>query len=134
MKSPWTNGDWRDERGSMTVWVAVLLGAILVGFGGLVYDAAGAATHRSEIIDAAWSLARTGASETTSTGLIDPDAAKSAVGEAAARQWPDLVVSTTASTTEVTITVNGTYAPQLLAVIGVGAWDLTASRTSTLEP
>lgn len=125
-----------DERGSVTVWVAVLLGFILIGFGGLVHDASGAATQRSEIIDAAWSLARTGASQTiaTATGVvIEPTAAQAAIDTAAARQWPELSIRSTISADQVTVTVAGAYSPKLLSALGVGEWDLTASRTSNLE-
>jgi len=123
----------RDERGSTTVWVAVLLGSMLVGFGGLVYDAGGAATTRSEINDAAWSLARTGASQLELNGSIDVAAAEAAINESASRQWPDMTITTTVGVDQVTVTINGTYTPQILSVVGVGPWDLTATRTSTLN-
>ncbi len=125
-----------NERGSVTVWVAVLLGGMLLGFGGLVYDAAGAATLRSEIVDASWSLARTGANQVTQTSTgsaIDTAAAQTAINEAAARQWPELDVTTSITADQVTVTVSGSYQHRMLSVLGISNWDITASRTSTVE-
>ena len=127
---------YASERGAMTVWVAVLLGFMLVGFGGLVYDGSGAATMRSEVIDAAWSLARTGAAQTvaeTEGVVVDADAAHAAIEEAASRQWPEFEVQSTVGSDGVTVTVTGSYEPALLHLLGYDDWDLSATRSSDLE-
>lgn len=118
------------------MWVAVLLGFMLVGFGGLVYDGSGAATTRSEIIDAAWSLARTGAAQTIAEGegvVVNADAAHAAIEEAASRQWPEFEVRSTIAADGVTVTVTGSYEPVLLHLLGFDDWDLAATRSSDLE-
>ncbi len=124
-----------NERGSMTLWFAILAGGLFVVFGGLVYDGMGAATRQSELIDASWSLARTGAAQSSFDGtsvVVDAAKVQFAIEEAAARQWPDLAIVTVVTDADVSVTVTDTFNTSILNAIGVENWELSATRTSDL--
>ncbi len=124
-----------DERGSVTVWVVVAIGGLLSLFTGLVYDAGNAANQRVEISDAAWALARTAAAEVAPAGggdfAIDESAARAAVTEVAAVQWPEFEWTLVVTDDQATVRVTGTYKTKILKAVGVNEWNFTADRTAT---
>lgn len=123
----------RSERGAVTVWVIVVLGGVISIFAGLAYDAGNAANRHVEVADAAWALARTAATETirTDAGLvINEPAARAAVTNLAANQWPDFTWTLVIVDDTATVRVTGDYPTRLLKTVGVSEWTFTADRTA----
>lgn len=122
-----------DERGSVVLWVVLLLAGTMIGLAALVYDGGRATTRQAEIIDVAWALAATAAAEASvnSSGVfvIDPVAAEDAVA-LSAMQWPDLTWVLVTEPTQATVTVRGTYETHMLNTVGVDEWEYEATRTA----
>lgn len=123
------------QRGAVTIWVAVLLGFMLIGFGGLVYDGAGMQTRRSELVNASWTLARAGLSETRA-GLdgveIDVDGALDLIHSTQSKYWPETDITVEVSGASITVNMSDRYQPKMLSSLGLERWDIDVSATAAL--
>lgn len=123
------------NRGAVTVWVAVLLAVILVGFGGLVHDAASLNTERARASSTAWSLARVGVSQSglSADGLgIDKSKAERAIERIADEKWPEYIVNIDVGSHEVSVQIEGSYQPKLLTKFGFDRWQYSVTRSAVM--
>jgi Flp pilus assembly protein TadG len=126
---------WADEGGA-TVYIVGLVIA-LFAVTALVFDAGQGIATKADIRNVAAEAARTGASEidlahwrSTGETLLDPAAA-----EAAALDYlsdAGHAGTAEATTASITVTVETTWDPVMLDVIGQSTW--TVSATQTAEP
>lgn len=134
--TPWRDRA-RDERGSVTVWVIVVIGGILGLFAGLAYDGGNAVNTRAEIADAAWALARTAAAQTVTSPsgniVINESDAMAAVAEVAEVRWPELQWVLAVNGDRAMVRVTGTYETKILHIVGVTEWEFESDRTAIVE-
>ncbi|WP_310964107.1 pilus assembly protein TadG-related protein [Nocardioides terrisoli] len=127
----------RDERGSITVWLA-LASFAMIFLVGLAVDLGGQVHAHERAHDVAAQAARAGGEEVDggpaiqgSSLTINPAAAR-----AAAQRYLDQAgVSGTAAVTDgntITVTVHDSYKPQFLGLIGIHRLDVTGTATARL--
>jgi Flp pilus assembly protein TadG len=126
-----------DERGSITVWLA-LASFAMISLVGLAVDLGGQVHAHERAHDVAAQAARAGGEEVDGaaavqgTGLtINPAAA----GAAAQRYLDQAGVSGTVAVTNgntITVTVHDSYNPQFLGLIGIHRLDVTGTATARL--
>ena len=126
---------WRDERGSVTPFVVVMV-VPMVMMAGLAYDGGRILAGRREAFDVAQNAALAGAQEIDGTAVrlgdtsLDPGAAEAAAEAYLAANghtgWAD------ATAEEVTVTVTVQVDMQLLSAIGVGSKTVTGVGRSRL--
>lgn len=126
-----------DERGSITVWLALASFAMIV-LVGLAVDL-GAQVHAHERAhDLAAQAARAGGEEVDSgaaiqgSGLwINPAAARAAAQRYLDQAGVSGTVAVTSGNT-ITVTVHDSYHPQFLGLIGIQRLDVTGTATARL--
>lgn len=127
----------RDERGSVTVWLA-LSSFVMIFLVGLAVDLGGQVHAHERAHDLAAQAARAGGEEVEGGGAIqgkDP-AISAAAARTAARHYLEAagasgtVVITNGNT--ITVTVHDTYAPQFLGLLGINRLDVTGTATARL--
>ena len=127
----------RDERGSITVWLA-LSSFVMIFLVGLAVDLGGQVHTQQRAHDLAAQAARAGGEEVEGGAAIegrdltiDPAAARSA-----AQRYLDAAgVSGSVTVTNgdtITVTVNDTYRPQFLGLIGINEVDVNGKATAHL--
>ena len=124
------------DRGSVTVFVVVLIPALLL-CAGLVLDGGAALSGKARAMGEAAEAARAGADamdastyRTTGHAVIDPKRAEQAAHAFLAQSGDDFHVTATAD--QVTVTVTHRQKAQLLTLLGIG--ELTVNGTATARP
>lgn len=136
----------------MTVFITLLVGALMLVIG-LVVDGGAAAAARSDALDEATNAARAGSQAIDEDLLrrdrivvLDPAAARQAAADFVAatgdkatitiRQAVPGAPGTTGASapTEVTVTVTRTVSTQFLWAVGIGSISQSATATVTPEP
>ena len=127
----------RDERGSITIWLA-LSSFVMIFLVGLAVDLGGQVHAHERAHDLAAQAARAGGEEveggTAIQGrdlTIEPAAARAA----AQRYLQTAGVSGTVTLTNgntITVTVRDTYEPRFLGLIGINKLDVTGTATARL--
>ncbi len=123
------------EAGQVTVMMLIMAPILIFGFVGLLWDGGQAVNHRAEVEDVAFGAARVAANQTQSgpTGpSMDPAAAVTAAN-AYINQFDAITGTVSVSGNTVTVITQGTYDPDFMAVIGVGAWTFTATHTAETQ-
>ena len=126
-----------DERGSITVWLA-LASFVMIFLVGLAVDLGGQVHAHERAYDVAAQAARAGGEEVEGAAAIqgrqltiDPAAA-----HAAAQRYLDVAgVDGTVSIhngNTITVTVHDRYDPQFLGLIGINRLDVTGTATARL--
>jgi Flp pilus assembly protein TadG len=127
----------RDERGSITVWLA-LSSFVMIFLVGLAVDLGGQVHAHQRSHDLAAQAARAGGEEVEGGAAIQGRelAISPAAARAAAQRYLDAAgVSGTVAITNgntITVTVNDSYAPQFLGLIGINRLDVTGTATAHL--
>jgi len=127
----------RDERGSITVWLA-LASFVMIFLVGLAIDLGGQVHTHERAHDVAAQAARAGGEEVSGPTAIqgqdltiDPAAAR-----AAAQRYLDAAgVSGSVSITNgntITVTVHDFYDPRFLGLLGIRRLDVTGTATARL--
>jgi Flp pilus assembly protein TadG len=127
----------RDERGSITVWMA-LASFAMIFLVGLAVDLGGQVHAHERVHDVAAQAARTGGEEVEGSTAIQGRslAVSPAAARAAAQQYLDLAgvdgtVTITGGDT-LTVTVHDTYDPRFLGLIGINHLEVTGTATARL--
>jgi hypothetical protein len=124
----------RPEDGSVTLWM-VVIAAGLLATAGLVAAGGAALAAKSRAYSDAFGAARAGAEALAPSSLalghpiLDPTAARSAATAALASDGAHGSVSVTGRT--VSVTVSATTPGGLLALVGVGSLEVSASAAAT---
>jgi Flp pilus assembly protein TadG len=127
----------RDERGSITVWLAVASFAMIF-LVGLAVDLGGQVHAHERAHDVAAQAARAGGEEVSSGPAIQGSslAINPAAARVAAQRYLDEAgVSGTVTVTSgntITVTVHDTYEPQFLGLIGIHRLDVTGTASAHL--
>lgn len=127
----------RDERGSVTVWMALSSFAMIFLLG-LAVDLGGQVHTHERAHDVAAQAARAGGEEIEGSAAVQGHALvlSPAAARAAAQQYLDAAgVSGTVAITggdTLTVTVHDTYNPQFLGLIGINHLDVTGTATARL--
>ncbi|MEU0186731.1 hypothetical protein ABZ312_37105 [Streptomyces sp. NPDC006207] len=128
----------RGDRGGIAVFVAICTVAQLA-IAGLVLDGGGKlrATERADAL--ALEAARAGgqaldpAAAVTGTAIrVDPAAAQAAATEYLRQAGVHGTVTVSPDRSELTVTVDTTYATRFLPIIGIGSMDVTGHGAATL--
>lgn len=123
------------ESGQVTIMMVILAPILIFGFVGLLWDGGQGVNRRAEVEDVAFGAARVAAAQIVvgPEGVaLDPTAAVSEANVYINR-FPDISGSVTISGNTVTVTTQGSYDPEFLAVIGVDAWSFTATHTAETQ-
>jgi Flp pilus assembly protein TadG len=127
----------RDERGSVTVWLA-LSSFVMIFLVGLAVDLAGQVHAHERAHDVAAQAARAGGEEVEGGAAIQGRelTISSAAARAAAQRYLDSAgVTGTVEITNgdtITVTVNDSYDPQFLGLIGIHRLDVSGTATARL--
>ena len=126
----------RDERGSITVWLA-LSSFVMIFLVGLTVDLGGQVHAHERAHDLAAQAARAGGEEVEGGAAIQGhDLAISPAARAAAERYLDAAgVSGTVAITNgntITVTVHDSYDPQFLGLVGINRLDVTGTATAHL--
>jgi Flp pilus assembly protein TadG len=127
----------RDERGSITVWLA-LSSFVMIFLVGLAVDLGGQVHAHERAHDLAAQAARAGGEEVEGGPAIEGRALaiSPAAARAAARRYLDAAgVDGTVAITNgntITVTVNDYYDPQFLGLIGINRLNVTGTATARL--
>lgn len=127
----------RDERGSITVWLA-LSSFVMIFLVGLEVDLGGQVHAHERAHDLAAQAARAGGEEVEGGAAIQGRELNisPAAARAAAQRYLDAAgVNGTVEVTNgntITVTVNDSYAPQFLGLIGINRLDVTGTATARL--
>jgi Flp pilus assembly protein TadG len=127
----------REERGSITVWVALATFAMIF-LVGLAVDLGGQVHAHERAHDIAAQAARAGGEEVNGgpaiqgTGLtVNPAAARAAAQRYLDQAGVHGTVTVTSSDT-ITVTVHDSYDPQFLGLIGIHRLDVTGTASAHL--
>jgi Flp pilus assembly protein TadG len=126
-----------DERGSITVWLA-LASFVMIFLVGLAVDLGGQVHAHERAHDVAAQAARAGAEEVEGAAAIQGRelTINPAAARAAAQRYLDVAgVDGTVSIRNgntITVTVNDHYDPQFLGLIGINRLDVTGTATARL--
>ena len=127
----------RDERGSVTVWLA-LSSFVMISLVGVAVDLGGQVHAHERAHDVAAQAARAGGEEVEGGSaiqgqdlVINPAAARTAAQRYLEAAGVTGTVTITAGTT-ITVTVNDSYDPQFLGLIGINRLDVTGTATARL--
>lgn len=127
----------RDERGSITLWLA-LSSFVMISFVGLAVDLGGQVHAHERAHDVAAQAARAGGEEVEGSSAIQGRdlAISPAAARAAAQRYLEAsgVSGTVAITdgTTIAVTVTHSYDPQFLGLIGINRLDVTGTATARL--
>jgi Flp pilus assembly protein TadG len=127
----------RDDRGSITVWLA-LSSFVMIFLVGLAVDLGGQVHAHERAHDLAAQAARAGGEEVDGGAAIQGHelAINPAAARAAAQTYLNAAgVSGTVAITNgntITVTVHDTYDPRFLDVIGINRLDVTGTATARL--
>lgn len=127
----------RDERGSITVWLA-LTSFVMIFLVGLAVDLGGQVHAHERAHDLASQAARAGGEEVEGAAAIQGSelAISPAAARAAAQRYLESAgVSGTVEITNgnsITVTVHDSYDPRFLGVIGINRLDVTGTATARL--
>jgi Flp pilus assembly protein TadG len=127
----------QDERGSITVWLA-LSSFVMIFLVGLAVDLGGQVHAHERAHDLAAQAARAGGEEVDGGAAIQGQdlAINPAAARAAAERYLEAAgVSGTVAITNgntITVTVHDSYAPQFLGLIGINRLDVTGTATARL--
>lgn len=127
----------RDERGSITVWLA-LSSFVMIFLVGLAVDLGGQVHAHERAHDLAAQAARAGGEEVEGGPAIQGRelAISPAAARAAAQRYLDTAgVDGTVAITNgntITVTVNDYYDPQFLGLIGINRLNVTGTATARL--
>ncbi len=123
------------DRGDATIWgiLIILVGLLLSG---LVLDGGNAMAAKVRAWDIAQQAARAGANELDLAALREQGQVRlnPAAAEAAATRWlrdAGIAGTATATPTEVTVVVNRSQPTLLLAAVGIGSIEVTATAHAT---
>lgn len=121
----------RDDRGSITGFVVVLLVAV-IGFAGLVIDGSRIVAEKISASDHAENAARAGAQEIAQlrNGLFVLDIPHANAAASAYLSAHGINGSVVASSAEISVTVTSTISTTMLALVGVSSKTITATRSS----
>ncbi|MCL2611685.1 MAG: Tad domain-containing protein [Nocardioidaceae bacterium] len=127
----------RDERGSITVWLA-LASFAMIFLVGLAVDLGGQVHAHERAHDVAAQAARAGGEEVNGgpaiqgTGLtVNPAAARAAAQRYLDQAGVHGTVTVTSNDT-ITVTVHDNYDPQFLGLIGIHRLDVTGTASAHL--
>ncbi|HET8616195.1 MAG TPA: Tad domain-containing protein [Actinomycetales bacterium] len=127
----------RDERGSITVWLA-LASFAMIFFVGLAVDLGGQVHAHERAHDVAAQAARAGGEQVNGgpaiqgTGLtVNPAAARAAAQRYLDQAGVDGTVMVTSSDT-ITVTVHDSYDSQFLGLIGIHRLEVTGTASAHL--
>ena len=127
----------RQERGSITVWMATATAAMTL-LVGLAVDLGGQVHAQQRAHDLAAQAARAGGERIQAAPAIEGEyvridavAARKAAADYLAAAAVDGTVTITGGTT-LTVHVTGTYRPRFLGVIGIGALSVSGSASARL--
>lgn len=127
----------RDERGSITVWLA-LSSFVMIFLVGLAVDLSGQVHAHERAHDVAAQAARAGGEEVEGAAAIQGHelAISPASARVAAQHYLDAAgVSGTVEITDgntITVTVHDSYDPHFLGLIGINHLDVTSTATARL--
>jgi Flp pilus assembly protein TadG len=127
----------RDERGSITVWLA-LASFVMIFLVGLAVDLGGQVHAHERAHDVAAQAARAGGEEVEGAAAIQGRelTINPAAARAAAQRYLDVAgVDGTVSIRDgntITVTVHDRYDPQFLGLIGINRLDVTGTATARL--
>lgn len=124
----------RDERGSTSVWVLLIIAGAFTMLLGLVVDGGNLLDDRAAAARAAGQAARLGADSLSSASVRNGhDAISAEAAKARAEQYlhdAGLSGVVRVSGQRVTVTVTGRSATQILGVIGVDSFPISETRTA----
>jgi Flp pilus assembly protein TadG len=130
---------WRDDRGALTLFIAILFPALLA-FAGLVLDTGTKLANYETASTIAAEAARAGADQvnqtqaySNSTFVVDPSEARTAASEYLAAV-PDVSGFTveTVGDTGIRVTVTVTTPTKILSIVGIDTVPATATATASL--
>lgn len=127
----------RNERGSITVWLA-LASFVMIFLVGLAVDLGGQVHSHERAHDVAAQAARAGGEEVSGAAAIQGQdlTIDAAAARAAAQRYLDAAgVSGTVAITNgntITVTVHDSYDPRFLGLLGIHRLDVTGTATARL--